>query len=57
MKVLWITNILFPEANEKIAGISDQKSSGGWMLASADALLQEQEKEIDLVVACVNNCV
>lgn len=57
MKVLWITNILFPEVQGLLTGNSDQKSSGGWMLASADALLQEQEKEIELVVACVNNCV
>lgn len=52
MRILWITNILFPEALLKLTG---QKGSnfGGWMLGSADALLKNDE--IQLYVASVSH--
>lgn len=55
MKVLWITNILFPEAAEKLSGKKDLCGSGGWMLASAKKLLQK--KEVELFVATVSSLV
>ena len=51
MKVLWITNILFPEAEKLLSGSGDLKSSGGWLIGSANALLQ---KYVKLFVATVS---
>ena len=51
MKVLWITNITFPEALSLISGNQSLRGSGGWMLGSADALVQQQG--VELVVASV----
>lgn len=53
MKVLWITNILFPEADQLLTGSGDLKASGGWMLGAANALLETQS--IKLYVASVSN--
>lgn len=55
MKVLWITNILFPEATALMTGNDTFKSSGGWMLGLADSLLKE--KDICLSVATVSSSV
>ena len=55
MKILWITNILFPEAEEKLTGKGDFRSSGGWMLASAELLIQHEE--VKLYVATVSSLV
>lgn len=52
MKILWITNILFPEAAEKLTGKGDFRSSGGWMLSSADMIIQQEE--VKLYVATVS---
>lgn len=52
MKALWITNILFPEVNAKLLGEKDLKSSGGWMLGAANALLQTNN--VELFVASVS---
>lgn len=52
MKVLWITNILFPEAEQLLTGSGELKTSGGWMLGSANALLQNMK--IKLTVATVS---
>ena len=52
MKVLWITNILFPEATSLLTGNVELKSSGGWMLGMADSLLKETD--ISLFVATVS---
>lgn len=52
MKVLWITNILFPEALRAISENSELKASGGWMLGAADALIKNQE--ISLYLASVS---
>lgn len=48
MKVLWITNILFPDICKQL-GI-EAPVTGGWMKSSAQALL-ELNKDIDLAVA------
>ena len=55
MTILWITNILFPEAAKLLVGNGEFKASGGWMLGAATALLQK--KDIKLVVACVSSLV
>lgn len=52
MKVLWITNIIFPEASEKLFGETEFKSSGGWMLGAANALLNSSG--VKLCVATVS---
>ena len=40
MKVLWIANILFPEAHAILSGNGELKSSGGWMVAAAEELVK-----------------
>lgn len=52
MKILWITNILFPEAEQLLNGTGELKATGGWMLGAANALLQN--KEVKLTVASVS---
>lgn len=37
--ILWITNILFPEASALLSGNKELKASGGWMLGAAKALI------------------
>lgn len=38
MKVLWITNILLPEANDLLDGKHSISGSGGWLISSSKAL-------------------
>ena len=52
MKILWITNILFPEAEQLLTGFGELKDSGDWMLGAADALLQNES--LELYVASVS---
>jgi len=52
MNVLWITNILFPEAEQLLTGNGELKASGGWMIGAANALLLNPE--IQLIVATVS---
>lgn len=52
MKVLWITNILFPEAKNLLSGSHNESNdSGGWLLGSAEMLIANG---IELVVASVS---
>ena len=53
MNILWITNILFPEATQLLTGGGELKTSGGWMIGAANALLNRQD--IKLTVASVSN--
>lgn len=55
MKVLWITNILFPEASAVLTGNKELKSSGGWMLGAAKGLIEQGD--VDLYVATVSSSV
>lgn len=56
MKLLWITNMLFPEANSMLLGNSTELSgSGGWLVSAAENLLQQGN--IELVVAAPSNLV
>ena len=52
MNILWITNIVFPEAIAKLTGVNELKSTGGWLLGSANML--EQKEGIKLSVATVS---
>lgn len=49
MKVLWIVNILFPEAAQLLNGTDDFKRSGGWMLAAAEAVVQNDTVELSVL--------
>lgn len=53
MKILWITNILFPEAEILITNKGELRASGGWMLGAADALLNA-DNFLSLSVASVS---
>lgn len=55
MKVLWLTNIIFPEAVRLLSGESEFKSSGGWMLSLANDLTASNE--VELSVATVSSMV
>lgn len=46
MKILWITNGLFPEATAKLNGAKELKSTGGWMMSLAEALLSYTDVKI-----------
>ena len=52
MKVLWITNILFPEVEQILTGSGELKSTGGWMLGMANALINSGK--VELFVATVS---
>ena len=56
MKVLWITNIEFPEVTSILFGEDKLKTSGGWMIGSAEALLNSFV-DIELYVATVSRYV
>lgn len=55
MNVLWITNIVFPEANALLKGEGALKASGGWMLGAAETLALQDG--INLCVASVSTAV
>ena len=55
MKVLWITNIVFPEADRLLSGAGELKCSGGWMLGAAGALVESGD--VSLYVAAVSTSV
>ena len=51
MKILWITNIVFPEAQMLLTGEGSLTSSGGWMVSAAKEILNTPS--VSLVVAAV----
>jgi glycosyltransferase involved in cell wall biosynthesis len=53
MNILWITNIGFPEAQVLLKGKGSLKSTGGWMLGAAEALIREPG--VKLTVATVSS--
>lgn len=57
MRILWITNITFPEVQRLLSGIGFLKASGGWMLRAAETL--SKMENIKLTVASLSrdvNC-
>lgn len=55
MKILWITNLLFPEAMSRMTGNCELKTTGGWMLGLSDILVEQSG--VCLSVATVSNLV
>ena len=56
MKILWITNNLFPEAEKLLTGKGELKGTGGWVIGAAESLLNSYS-EIELHVATVSQLV
>ena len=54
MNILWITNIVLPEAQVLLRGSGALKGSGGWMVGAAEALMK-QEEGIKLSIAAVSH--
>lgn len=52
MKILWIVNFIFPEAATTLGREGVLKSTGGWLLASANELIKREEYH--LAVASVS---
>lgn len=52
MKILWITNMLFPEPQKFLTGSEIIKGGGGWMTSSADVL--SNTDNVELSVATVS---
>lgn len=52
MKILWICNILFPEAEKILTGSGAMKASGGWMVGLANSL--KGCDGVDLAVAALS---
>lgn len=52
IKVLWITNIVFPEAMLLLKGTGDLKASGGWMLGAAQALIAKEGVQLYIAAVC-----
>ena len=55
MNILWITNILLPEASSLLLWKKDLKSSGGWLLGAAGGLIENPN--IKLSIATVSTMV
>ena len=53
MRILWIVNILLPEAQSLLKGEGALKSSGGWLLGAANELVNKTDTK--LIVATVSN--
>lgn len=50
MKILWIINIVLPEALKLLNKFNDLKSTGGWLLGAANVL--GDQPEVKLIIAC-----
>jgi glycosyltransferase involved in cell wall biosynthesis len=55
MKVLWITNVLLPEATSILRGEKELKGTGSWVLAMAEALFCREE--MSLFIASISDLV
>ena len=51
MNVLWITNIVFPDAYSKLFGTEINTASGGWLTSLADGI----KAKVELAVAAPSN--
>lgn len=47
-KILWITNILFPEAASLLSKGREIKGSGGWLLGAANAISNSPDLELNI---------
>ena len=48
-KILWIVNMIFPEAEKQLSGNGILKNTGGWLLASANELVKRNEFSLAVV--------
>ena len=48
MRILWIVNFTFPEAQVLLSGKGSHKTSGGWLLGAANALVQLHDVELSI---------
>lgn len=55
MRILWITNTLFPEAERLLTGKGELRTTGGWMIGAAEALMSYNNTQ--LAVATVSTFV
>jgi len=55
MRVLWITNIVFPEADAIITGNTEFKTSGGWLLGMLESI--KKYSDFELFTATVSSSV
>lgn len=53
MRVLWILNMLLPEAEAQLSGNGEIKSSGGWLHAMANAIVNTTE-DVELYTAAAS---
>lgn len=49
MNVLWLCNIVFPEAQSLLLGNEPLKSSGGWMLGLSENLVRNESYKLSVV--------
>ncbi len=49
MRILWIVNSSFPEAQQLLTGTSDTKGGGGWLYSMANSLVENDELELCVV--------
>lgn len=49
MKVLWITNILLPEATALLTGRNANKGSGGWLVSSSNGLIRSGRVNLSVI--------
>lgn len=54
MKVLWLVNIIFPEAERLLGNNSELKSTGGWLVSSAEELAHNN---IEICAVCQSSLV
>lgn len=55
IKILWIINIVLPEALQLLNNANELMSSGGWLLGAANSL--SNHPDINLVIACPSSLV
>lgn len=56
MKILWIVNIVLPEASSLLKGKTELKSTGGWLIGAAESLLTKNN-DVELTICSVSKLV
>ena len=58
MRLLWISSIAFPEANNALTGNNEFRSSGGWIVSSAEEIIKKEGIKlfVSFVSPYVNEC-
>lgn len=53
MKILWITQIMLPEASFLLNGVKELKSTGGWIVGAAESLVRNRELKLSIAIPTV----